>query len=154
GIDVYGGYGMSQTRPGVARASRIPAELTPGPAPAGGHRGKARRAAPPVGLRTAATQMRDGPPDGVGPGGGGGRAPWLTRGYHKDERASEALWAGGWLHTQDIGTIDANGYLLITDRIKDVIKTGGEWVSSLQIEDLLTHHPSIAEAAVIGIPDP
>src|SRR5262249_32643287 len=79
---------------------------------------------------------------------------WLTRGYHKDERASEALWAGGWLHTQDIGTIDANGYLLITDRIKDVIKTGGEWVSSLQIEDLLTHHPSIAEAAVIGIPDP
>src|SRR5262249_11411892 len=55
---------------------------------------------------------------------------------------------------QDIGTIDPHGYLLITDRIKDVIKTGGEWVSSLQLEDILVHHPSVAEAAVIGIPDP
>jgi fatty-acyl-CoA synthase len=81
------------------------------------------------------------------------RAPWLTRGYHKNERATEDLWAGGYLHTQDIGTIDGNGYVQITDRIKDVIKTGGEWVSSLELEDIIGQHPRVAEVAVIGVED-
>lgn len=60
---------------------------------------------------------------------------------------------GGRVHTQDIGTIDPHGYLLITDRLKDVIKTGGEWVSSLQLEDLISNHPGVAEVAVIGVTD-
>lgn len=97
--------------------------------------------------------MKDVAHDGVASGEVVVRAPWLTQGYHKDERASENLWSGGYLHTQDIGTIDPRGYLLITDRIKDVIKTGGEWVSSLQLEDILCHHGCVAEAAVIGVPD-
>ncbi|MCK7515879.1 MAG: AMP-binding protein [Desulfobacterales bacterium] len=63
------------------------------------------------------------------------------------------MWQGGYLHTGDIGTIDAEGYLKITDRIKDVIKTGGEWISSLDLEDLLLRHPAVTKAAVIGIPD-
>jgi fatty-acyl-CoA synthase len=63
------------------------------------------------------------------------------------------LWADGWLHTGDIGTIDAEGYLQINDRLKDVIKTGGEWISSLELEDLISQHPAVSEVAVIGVPD-
>ena len=82
------------------------------------------------------------------------RAPWLTQGYWKDAKSSERLWEGGWLHTGDLASIDADGYVKITDRLKDVIKSGGEWISSLQLEDLLLRHPGVAEAAVIGVPDP
>jgi fatty-acyl-CoA synthase len=81
------------------------------------------------------------------------RAPWLTQGYVKDAEKSEVLWKGGWLHTGDIGYIDTEGYLQITDRLKDVIKTGGEWISSLELEDILSRHEAVSEAAVIGVPD-
>jgi fatty-acyl-CoA synthase len=82
------------------------------------------------------------------------RAPWLTPCYPGDEEASAALWRGGWLHTQDIATIDAGGSIQIRDRIKDVIKTGGEWLSSLTLEDLIGDHPDVLEVAVVGVPDP
>jgi len=62
------------------------------------------------------------------------------------------LMMGGYLHTRDIGTIDPEGYLLITDRIKDVVKSGGEWISSLAIEDIISQYPGVSEVAVIGIP--
>jgi acyl-CoA synthetase (AMP-forming)/AMP-acid ligase II len=98
--------------------------------------------------------MNDLPHDGVSQGEVVVRAPWLTQGYLKDPTHSETLWAGGWLHTGDIAVIDDEGYLKITDRIKDVIKTGGEWVSSLDLEGLILKHPGVVEAAVIGVPDP
>jgi fatty-acyl-CoA synthase len=72
----------------------------------------------------------------------------------KDPEGSEKLWAGGWMHTGDLATIDADGYVKITDRLKDGIKSGGEWVSSLQLEDLILRHPGVAEVAVVGVPDP
>lgn len=81
------------------------------------------------------------------------RAPWLVREYYKDPQKSEELWANGWLHTGDVGYIDQEGYLQITDRLKDLIKTGGEWVSSLALEDLLGQHSGVEEAAVIGVFD-
>ena len=81
------------------------------------------------------------------------RAPWLTQGYYKEPEKSEELWKDGWLHTGDIGYIDAEGYLQITDRLKDVIKTGGEWLSSLELENIISQHEAVSEAAVIGIPD-
>jgi fatty-acyl-CoA synthase len=81
------------------------------------------------------------------------RAPWLTQGYAGNAEASEELWAGGYLHTGDIGVIEPDGYLRIVDRIKDVIKTGGEWVSSLQIEDLIGQCEGVSEVAVIGVKD-
>ena len=81
------------------------------------------------------------------------RAPWLTQGYYNNPEGSEQLWAGGYLHTSDIAVVDANGSVHITDRIKDVIKTGGEWVSSLQIEDLISQCAGVAEVAVIGVKD-
>ena len=79
--------------------------------------------------------------------------PGSPRGISTIPTASEQLWAGGYLHTSDIAAVTPEGYVQITDRIKDVIKTGGEWVSSLQIEDLITHCAGVAEAAVIGVKD-
>ena len=80
------------------------------------------------------------------------RSPWLTQGYWKDARNSEHLWKDGYLHTGDVATIEHN-YVAITDRMKDVIKVGGEWLSSLELEDILSLHPAVSEAAVIGTPD-
>ena len=81
------------------------------------------------------------------------RSPWLTQGYLYETERSDALWQGGWLHTGDIGHIDERGYLKVTDRLKDVIKSGGEWISSLAIEDAVSKVDGIAECAVIGVPD-
>jgi len=81
------------------------------------------------------------------------RAPWLTQGYLHDQANSEEHWRGGYLHTKDMGTIDPQAYLRITDRIKDVIKSGGEWISSLGLENIISQCPGISEEAVIARPD-
>jgi fatty-acyl-CoA synthase len=81
------------------------------------------------------------------------RAPWLTQSYYKDPEKTAALWQDGWLHGGDVAYIDPDGYVQLTDRLKDVIKTGGEWVSSLDMENQVSHHPAVSEAAVIGIAD-
>jgi fatty-acyl-CoA synthase len=106
-----------------------------------------------VDLRIVDPDMKNVPHDGKSAGEIVLRAPWLTQGYFNNPEGSEQLWAGGYLHTSDIAVVDANGYVHITDRIKDVIKTGGEWVSSLQIEDLISQCAGVAEAAVIGVKD-
>ncbi len=82
------------------------------------------------------------------------RAPWLTQGYFNEPQKSEELWEGGWMHTGDVATIDGMGVIDIRDRIKDVIKTGGEWISSLTLEDLISRDPAVREVAVVGVPDP
>jgi fatty-acyl-CoA synthase len=114
---------------------------------------RAGRAIPSVEIRIVDADMKDVPDDGTSQGEIVVRAPWLTRGYLDDPQGSEELWRGGWLHTGDVGTICRDGYLKITDRIKDVVKTGGEWVSSLDIEDIILRHAGVAEAAVVGLPD-
>ncbi len=81
------------------------------------------------------------------------RSPWATAGYYKDIEQSRGLWRGGWLHTGDVANIDASGYIQITDRLKDVIKTGGEWISSLDLENMMSLHDAVQEAAAIGVPD-
>ncbi len=81
------------------------------------------------------------------------RAPWLTPEYLKDPEKTKELWEGGWLHTGDIAVVDEHGYVNIVDRIKDVIKSGGEWISSLTLESLISLHPAVLEVAVIGVPD-
>jgi fatty-acyl-CoA synthase len=109
---------------------------------------------PLVQLRILDEEGSDQSYDGSSMGEVVARAPWLTQGYLKDPEKSEELWAGGWLHTGDIAVIDPEaGYLQITDRLKDVIKTGGEWISSLTLENIITQHEAVSEAAAIGIPD-
>jgi len=77
------------------------------------------------------------------------RGPWITNGYFKDEGGSPLR--DGWFPTGDVATIDADGFMQITDRSKDVIKSGGEWISSIDLENIAVAHPAIAEAAVIGV---
>ncbi|MDQ2733415.1 MAG: fatty acid--CoA ligase [Pseudomonadota bacterium] len=152
GIDIFAGYGMSETCP-VLTVAQVKTSMLDDPARSLDARTRAGLPVPLVDLRVVDEEMRDVAHDGKAAGEIVARAPWLTPGYFKNPTASEALWAGGYLHTSDIGVIDADGYLQITDRIKDVIKTGGEWVSSLDIEDLISRHTAVSEAAVIGIKD-
>ena len=152
GIDLFAGYGMSETGP-ILTLAQVPPDADPAASPHVATRTRTGRPIPLVDLRTVDADLVDLPRDGSSPGEVVVRAPWLTQGYLKNPEASEQLWAGGWLHTQDVGHIDADGYLQVTDRIKDVIKTGGEWISSLELEDIIGRHPGVAETAVIGMPD-
>ena len=79
------------------------------------------------------------------------RGPWVTAAYYLDKAPEK--FHDGWLRTGDVGTLDAAGFIKLTDRAKDVIKSGGEWISSMELENLLMAHPAVAEAAVIGVPD-
>jgi len=153
GIDIYGGYGLSETCPFIMSAHLPPERPGLDDERELELRCRAGRPNPLVDLRIVDEAMRDVPHDGVATGEIVLRAPWVTMGYLKDERNSEALWAGGYLHTGDIGFIDELGYLQVSDRIKDVIKTGGEWISSLDLENIILQHPSVSEVAVIGVPD-
>jgi fatty-acyl-CoA synthase len=81
------------------------------------------------------------------------RTPWLTPGYYKDPERTEELWAGGWMHTGDVAHVDEYGYIQIVDRMKDIIKSGGEWIVSLELENLLSLQEDVLEAAVIGVAD-
>ncbi len=154
GIDAFTAYGMSETCPLLSFSQLKPHMLDWDIDRQVEVRCMTGRPLPLVQLRIVDAEMNDVPHDGKSQGEVVARAPWLTQGYLKDRRNSESLWHGGWLHTGDIGVIDAEGYLRITDRIKDVIKSGGEWISSLEIEDLLLKHDRVIEATVIGIPDP
>jgi acyl-CoA synthetase (AMP-forming)/AMP-acid ligase II len=79
------------------------------------------------------------------------RGPWITGSYYKDD--DPAKFHDGWLRTGDVGSLDERGFIRLTDRAKDVIKSGGEWISSMELENVLMAHPDVAEAAVIGVAD-
>jgi fatty-acyl-CoA synthase len=153
GVDVFAGYGMSETGPLLSAAQLRSSDLSGDPDGELELRTRAGRACPLVDLRIVDTNMKEMPHDGATSGEIVVRAPWLTNGYFNDPDASGHLWAGGYLHTGDIGVITPGGDLQVIDRIKDVIKTGGEWVSSLQLEDLITRIAGVAECAVIGVKD-
>ncbi len=154
GIDIFAGYGMSETCP-LLTVAHVKSRVRNDHADREIHvRTKAGLPIPLVDLRIVDEHMGELPHDGKTSGEIVVRAPWLTQGYLGNPKAAEQLWTGGHLHTSDIGTIDSDGYLQITDRIKDVIKSGGEWISSLEIEDVISQHPGVAEVAVIGIEDP
>jgi fatty-acyl-CoA synthase len=151
GIDVFTGYGMSETCPILTIAHVAPEDLDTSEEV--NIRCKTGRPIPLVHLRLVDEQMNDVAKDGEQVGELVVRAPWLTQGYLKDQRNSENLWKGGYLHTGDVASINSRNYVTITDRIKDVIKSGGEWLSSLELEDVLGLHPAVAEVAVIGMLD-
>ena len=154
GIHLTAAYGMSETCPMISCA-HMNDELLAG---SEDERTTYRiKAGVPVPLVEAAIIDADGnflPADGESQGELVLRAPWLTQGYFREPQKSEELWEGGWMHTGDVATLDNMGFIDIRDRIKDVIKTGGEWISSLELEDLVSRHPGVREVAVVGIPDP
>jgi len=82
------------------------------------------------------------------------RGPWIARAYYDDERSPQSFTDDGWLKTGDVASMDSEGYLRIVDRTKDVVKSGGEWISTVELENELMGHPKVAEAAVIGVPHP
>ena len=154
GIDIYCGYGMSETCPVVAVQHLSEEEHALPPETKAGLLIRTGRPIGLVDLKIITPQGEKAPQDDKSTGEITVRTPWLTQGYLKDASNSEKLWEGGWLHTQDVACRDATGSVRITDRMKDVIKIGGEWVSSLEIEDILCMHQGAAEAAVIGHPHP
>ncbi|HSL61354.1 MAG TPA: fatty acid--CoA ligase [Desulfotignum sp.] len=153
GINLYTGYGMSETCPVLSLAMIKPHLMEKDADEQVAIRCKTGLPIPQVQLKIVDMDGHALPHDGTTAGEVVVRAPWLTQGYVKDEEKSEALWADGWLHTGDIGVIDAQGYLRITDRLKDVIKTGGEWISSLDLEDIISRHEAVSEVAVVGVAD-
>ncbi|MGG2399016.1 fatty acid--CoA ligase [Pseudomonas sp. SH1-B] len=154
GIQLTAAYGMSETCPLISCAY-LNEELRAG---SEDERTAYRiKAGIPVPLVEAAIMDAEGkllPSDGESQGELVLRAPWLTQGYFREPEKGEELWAHGWLHTGDVATIDGMGFIEIRDRIKDVIKTGGEWISSLELEDLISRHAAVREVAVVGVPDP
>ena len=153
GINVFSAYGMSETCPFLTVAD-IPynskeisqdelIEL----------RCKTGKPAPLVDLRVVDKDLKDIPKGGDITGEIIVRSPWLTQGYIKDNEGSDTLWKGGYLHTGDVGYLDETGSLKITDRIKDIIKSGGEWISSIELENIISKCDGVREVAAIGIPD-
>jgi len=92
--------------------------------------------------------------DGVGMGELQVRGPWVVAAYYDNAESADRFTADGWFRTGDVATIDAEGYVQITDRTKDLIKSGGEWVSSVDVENMIMAHPKVLEAAVIAVPHP
>ncbi|MDY6904227.1 MAG: fatty acid--CoA ligase [Thermodesulfobacteriota bacterium] len=152
-INITSAYGMSETCPLLTSAMLKPEMAEWSMEEQIPIRCKTGLPAPNVLLKIIDPTGKPLPHDGKTTGEVVVRAPWLTQGYLKDPEKSEQLWENGWLHTGDVGFIDEQGYLQITDRIKDVIKTGGEWLSSLELEDIISQHEGVSEAAVVGVAD-
>jgi len=152
GIKVMAGYGLSETCPVLTIAvlkdhmldwpeeERLDVAIKTGfPIPL-------------VKLRVVDEEMRDVPRDEKSIGEIVVRAPWLTQSYYKDPERSKELWRGGWLHTGDMAVWDEEGYVMITGRYKFMIKSGGEWIPPLKLEDILSTHEAVSEVAVIPVP--
>ena len=154
GINVITGYGMSETCPLISLSD--PGKLTMANLEGDDKVEIRLKAGKPihfseVRLRNDAGEFVAN--DGLSPGELVVRSPWAVGGYYNDPVRSEELWKDGYLHTGDIGVIGENGIIDITDRMKDVIKSGGEWVSSALIESMLSTYPGVTEVAVVAMPD-
>ena len=152
-INIFSAYGMSETCPLLTVANLKPDMLDLPLDEQVDIRTRTGLPIPQVQLKIVDTQGNQVPTDGKSTGEVVVRAPWLTQAYFKEPEKSNELWENGWLHTGDIAFIDSKGYLQITDRLKDVIKTGGEWISSLALEDIISQHAAVSESAVIGVAD-
>jgi len=142
GVRIVQGWGMTETSP-LASTSR-----EGGPA----ERARQGRPLPLVDFRIVGDDGEELPWDDETTGELQVRGPWIAKAYYEDDTSSEKF-DGGWLRTGDIAAVAPNGSLRLTDRSKDVIKSGGEWISSVELENALMAHPSVREAAVIARPD-
>jgi fatty-acyl-CoA synthase len=156
GLPIMQAWGMTETSP-VASVGRIKSSLE-----------ATLTDAEKVDLRTTVGQIALGvefrvvdpitlerrPWDGASSGELQVRGPWIARTYYNDDRASESFTEDGWLKTGDMAVVTPDAYIRLVDRTKDVIKSGGEWISSVDLENAIMGHPKVAEAAVIGVPHP
>ena len=153
GVWIMQGWGMTETSP-LCTVSYLKSALAQAPADE-----RYRRAAmagvpvPLVDLRIRGEDGQDAPWDGVQVGEIQVRGPFITGSYHRVPVQEDKFTTDGWLRTGDVANVDPQGFVRITDRTKDLIKSGGEWISSVDLENALMAHASIAEAAVIAIPD-
>jgi fatty-acyl-CoA synthase len=150
GVRIIQGWGMTETSP-VGGLAQPPADVEPGTAEEMDYRMNSGRLLAGVQMRIVDDSGQEVAHDGVSTGEIEVRGPWITAGYVGDPAPEK--FHDGWLRTGDIGTMDDRGYFQISDRLKDVIKSGGEWISSVELENLLAGSPDVVEAAVIGIPD-
>jgi fatty-acyl-CoA synthase len=151
GLRIIQGWGMTEMSP-VGGLALPPPEVPEGTEEDLNWRTRSGRVIAGVEMRLVGRDGQVLPWDGVSEGEIEVRGPWVTGSYHLDPAPEK--FDDGWLRTGDVGRIDDRGFFTITDRIKDVIKSGGEWISSVELENQLMAHPAVAEAAVIGMPDP
>ena len=148
GVRVLQAWGLTETSPVAAMAhppKHVPAER------AMDYRVTAGRPLGGVEARVADDEGKVLPRDGLATGEIEVRGPWVTAGYYKDPAPEK--FNDGWLRTGDVGRIDPRGYITISDRAKDVVKSGGEWISTLELEAAILTHPAVREVAVIAAPD-
>ena len=148
GVPLVQGWGMTETSP-LATYGLAPIGTSGDEAMA--YRVKAGRLLAGVEVRVVADDGSVLPNDGHSVGEFEIRGPWVTGSYYRDDDTSK--FHDGWLRTGDVGTLDALGYMTISDRSKDVIKSGGEWISSIELEGAIMEHPAVFEAAVVAVPD-
>lgn len=148
GVNIVQGWGMTETSP-LAAMSHPP--FRSDPSRAMDYRVKAGRVLSGVKVRVVADDGSVLPNDGHSVGEFQITGPWITASYYLDD--DQEKFQDGWLRTGDVGTLDAEGFMVIADRSKDVIKSGGEWISSLELEDEIMAHPDVFEAAVVAVPD-
>lgn len=151
GIKVVSGYGLSETAPILTVSIYSPEVLGLSEEEKFRVRLKAGIPIPFVDLRVVNENWQDVPHDGKTIGRVVARAPWLTREYYKDPEKTAKLWENDWLNTGDLGVVDRYGYLTIVDRDKDAIKSGGEFIPSLLLENVISVYPKIGEVAVVGV---
>jgi fatty-acyl-CoA synthase len=153
GVEIHAGYGMSETGPVMSMATPQEYMLDWEEEQLLDVIIKTGKPIPLAEIEVFDARGNELPHDGESSGEVVMRSPWLTQSYFKEPEKTAELWRRGWLHSGDVGTIDAEGYLQITDRIKDVIKSGGEWIASLDLENLMSQHEAVLESAAIGVAD-
>jgi fatty-acyl-CoA synthase len=149
GVRIVQAWGMTETSP-LAAVAHAPDGASPDEEM--DWRARTGRVMPGVELRIVGDDGGALPWDGDAVGEIEVRGPWITGSYYREP--SPEKFDGDWLRTGDVGSIEPNGFIQITDRAKDVIKSGGEWISSVELEGLLMAHPEVVEASVVGVPDP
>jgi fatty-acyl-CoA synthase len=153
GVDITHAWGMTETSPIGSVCAPLACHAGLGAEPLGRVLASQGRVQPGVEIRIVRHDGSEAPWDGESFGEIQVRGNWIAAAYYKEEGGSEKF-KDGWLLTGDVATIDADGFIRIVDRTKDVIKSGGEWISSVKLESLIMGLPGVAEAAVVGVAHP
>jgi acyl-CoA synthetase (AMP-forming)/AMP-acid ligase II len=151
GIQIVQAWGLTETAPLATLSRPRKHMLSWPPQRLAAQRAKQGTIMPGLEIRAVDDNGREVPWDGKSVGELQLKGPWIISSYYNDPR-SEQAFADGWFRTGDVASIDEDGFVQITDRAKDVIKSGGEWISSVELENAIMGHPLVLEAAVIGLP--